>query len=223
MFFFLSLSLSLSLLSLFYKFKFQLIDKEKTQMLALLWRKFVTGQYLSVHSDESETSDLFSPRFIVSGPSARVSRGEALEALKSVGLSARPRDILRFKSCANFEVSVLCFHRRASRPTLFLSVGSSSFLWPCFPNRSRIDERNDAVDARQKGGIHNPPCPTRLFPRPSTHIADIHCCTLGPLTKHRVKCAANFSSHGKRSGRRTGSGDMHELNRKIRSSAAATF
>jgi len=120
---FFSLSLSLS-----HEFKFQLIDKEKTQMLALLWRKFVAGQYLSVHSDESETSGLFSPRFIVSSPSARLSRSEALEALKSVGLSARPRDILRFKSCANFEVSVPRFHRHASRPTLFLSVGSSCFL-----------------------------------------------------------------------------------------------
>lgn len=44
------------------RFKFQLIDKKKTPMLALLLQEFVTGQYLSVHSDEFGTSDLFSPR-----------------------------------------------------------------------------------------------------------------------------------------------------------------
>lgn len=76
------LSLSLFLLSLpsslSHEFKFQLIDKEKTQMLVLLLREFVAGQYLSVYSDESGTGGPSSP----SSLSARLSRGEAL--VKSV-------------------------------------------------------------------------------------------------------------------------------------------
>lgn len=44
------------------RLKFQLIDKKKTQMPALLLQEFATGHYLSVHSDEFGTSDLFSPR-----------------------------------------------------------------------------------------------------------------------------------------------------------------
>jgi len=111
----------------------------------------VAGQYLSVHSAESETSGLFSPRFIVSGPSDRLSRGKHLNQF---GLSARPRDILRFKSCANFEGSVPCFHRAVPHSSSLLAL--RPFCDPVFPNRSRIDERNDAVDARQKGGLHNP-------------------------------------------------------------------
>lgn len=56
-------------------YKFQLIDKKKIQVPALLLREFVTGQYLSVHSDEFETSDLFlSSLSVVSGPSIRLSR-----------------------------------------------------------------------------------------------------------------------------------------------------